>query len=218
MKPSRRSSGDVSGESLRLDRTLSLIAVFFNECKVGYQGCEGYRKSSDLLKLGLCVQDLMSRGHIDPARTNFLDLGCADGRVNIMMSYFVRTSTGIEINPDFIDEYPVRQGALRVQLEKSGLILPPDNIVLLPGSSLDTAMNDRMEQETGICFEDVDLFYTYITLHDVFAEKIALEAGPGALYLVYGFSKVLPSYPGLELLLPDVGGQGIAALYRKEGA
>ncbi|HYR02842.1 MAG TPA: hypothetical protein VES58_05815, partial [Syntrophobacteria bacterium] len=64
-------------------------------------------------------------------------------------------------------------------------------------------------------FSDMDLFYTYITLHDLFADKISREAKKGALYMIYGFSLILPRYDGLELLVPDLGGQGIVALYGK---
>jgi hypothetical protein len=80
---------------------------------------------------------------------------------------------------------------------------------------LDASVYRRIHQETGLWFEDMDLFYTYITLHDVFAEKICRDAADGALYLVYGFHRVLPSYPGLDVLIPDVGGQQIAALFVK---
>jgi hypothetical protein len=59
-------------------------------------------------------------------------------------------------------------------------------------------------------------FYTYITLHEVLAEKITPEAKPGALYLVYGFSRILPRYDHLEVMIPDLGSQGMAALYRKD--
>ena len=81
----------------RLSRTLALIGSFYDACKVGYQGNEGYRKSTDLCKFAECIRELLAEGFIDPNRTVFTDLGCADGRVNVMMSYFVRTSIGIEI-------------------------------------------------------------------------------------------------------------------------
>ena len=53
------------------------------------------------------------------------------------------------------------------------------------------------------------------TLHDVFAEKIAADGRPGSYFLVYGFNKILPRYDAFDLVLPDVGSQGIAALFRK---
>ena len=72
-----------------------------------------------------------------------------------------------------------------------------------------------MENKINVRFEQIDLFYTYITLHDLFGAKVAKEAKDKALYLVYGFSKILPRYQGLEILIPDVASQGIMALYGK---
>ena len=65
-------------------------------------------------------------------------------------------------------------------------------------------------------FNQIDLFYTYITLHDLFGAKIAAEAKSKALYLVYGFNKILPHYQGLKLLIPDLASQGIVALYGRD--
>ena len=96
----------------RLSRTLSLIGSFYEAHKVGYQGNEGYRKSTDLGKFAECIRELVSEGFIEPNRTVFTDLGCADGRVNVMMSYFVRTSIGIEIDSDILSEYEPRKKAL----------------------------------------------------------------------------------------------------------
>ncbi len=197
------------------ERLLDRIAAFYDTCKVGHQGGEGFRKSTDLFKLGRCLRALFGAGILDPAETIFADLGCADGRVNVLASYFVKASIGIEIDPDILAEYRPRRRALFRLLEKEGLAQPPENVHLFAGSSLDPALSDRMREEAGVGFEEVDLFYTYITLHDLFAERIAREAKEGALYLVYGFHQVLPRYEGLELLDPDVAGQRIAALFGK---
>ncbi len=203
-------------ESNRLKDSLSLIADFYDSCKYGCEGFEGYRKSTDLRKFIVCVEELRSLGFIDPEKTIFADLGCADGRVNVLMSYFVRKSIGIEIDAEILAEYSTRSAELGSLLREKGLKLPPENVFLYAGSSLDSDTYRRVSSETGARFDDVDLFYTYITLHDVFSEKIAEEARHGALYLVYGFNKVLPRYEGLKLVVPDVASQGIAALYAKE--
>lgn len=199
----------------RLEKILSLIADFYDGCKVGYEGFEGYRKSTDLMKLGKCVRELADLGYIEPRRTVFADLGCADGRVNILMSYFVRKSIGIEIDEEFLDEYPPRKKDILIRLEQAHLDLPPENIFLFRGDSLEASTYERIFLEVGVRFEEIDLFYTYITLHDLFGEKIATEAKEGALYLVYGFNKIIPRYEGLEVLIPDVASQGISTLYRK---
>lgn len=195
--------------------TLALIAAFFHGCRFGYEGVEGYRKSTDLHKFLSCIQHLETSALIDPQRTVFADLGCADGRVNILMSYFVRLSIGIELDPEILAESGPRKAQLCSRLEQAELALPPANIALFQGNSLDPETYSKIHAEVGVHFADIDLFYTYITLHDVFAEQIAAEAKPGALYLVYGFSRVLPRYRKLEVLAPDLGSQGIAALYRK---
>lgn len=215
MKPSKRSPGREGHDPGILSPTLSSIAAFYDECKVGYQGCEGYRKSTDLYKMVRCIQDLDSRALVDPRRTIFLDLGCADGRVNVLMSYFVKKSIGIEIDPEILAEYQPRSKDLRSRLREKGQIPWPNNVILFQGSSLDDAVHERVYSKTGVHVDEVDLFYTYITLHDLFAERIAQDAKPGALYLVYGFNRVLPRYAGLNVLIRDVGSQGIAALYGK---
>ena len=215
MKPSRSAWAPEPARDDRLTRTLALIGSYYDACKVGVQGHEGYRKSTDLEKLAACVRSLAAKGLIGPDRTVFTDLGCADGRVNVMMSYFVRRSIGIEIDPDILSEYEPRKKALLEQIGQANLEPPPENISLFRGSSLDASIYPHILEATGVRFGDMDLFYTYITLHDLFAGKIRRDAKDGALYLVYGFHRVLPSYPGLEVLIPDVAGQGIAALYVK---
>ncbi len=202
-------------DDVRLKQTVACIADYYNGCKIGYVGHEGYRKSTDLAKFGKCVDELVALGYIEPQHTTFLDLGCADGRVNVLMSYFVKRSVGIEIDPEILAEYRQRKKDLTLELQGENLLQLPDNIRLFQGNSLETATYDLIENSIGVRFDRIDLFYTYITLHDLFAAKIAEAAKTKALYLVYGFSKILPRYQGLELLIPDVASQGIVALYGK---
>jgi hypothetical protein len=199
-----------------VNQALSTIADYYDQCKVGYEGTEGYRKSTDLQKLTRCLQELTTLGLIDSKKSVFADLGCADGRVNVLASYFVRSSIGIEIDPDILDEFTLRKDTLFRGMQESELPLPPDNIALFHGSSLDEETYRRVKAETGFGFSDINVFYTYITLHDLFAEEIAAKATDGAIYVVYGFNKVLPRYDGLDLLIPDIAEQGIAALYTKK--
>ena len=199
----------------RLRKTVDLIARYYDSCKVGHVGHEGYRKSTDLMKFARCIDELVSLGFIDPKHTFFLDLGCADGRVNLLMSYFVKRSVGIEIDPEILAEYGQRKRELTLRLQHKDLLQPPDNISLFQGNSLEAATYQQIESTLNVRFEEIDLFYTYITLHDLFGAKIAEEAKPKSLYLVYGFSKILPRYQGLEILIPDVASQGIMALYGK---
>ena len=202
-------------DDVRLKQTVACIADYYNGCKVGYVGHEGYRKSTDLAKFGKCIDELVALGYIEPQHTTFLDLGCADGRVNVLMSYFVKSSLGIEIDPEILAEYRQRKKELTLELQRKNLLQPPDNISLFKGNSLETATYDLIENSIGVRFERIDLFYTYITLHDLFAAKIAEEGKQKALYLVYGFNRILPRYQGLKILIPDVASQGIVSLYGK---
>jgi SAM-dependent methyltransferase len=167
-----------------LIKTMKLASDYFDVRKVGCFCNTGYRKTTDISKLGACIEDLAGSGIIDPVRSVFMDLGCGDGRVNLLMGYFVRLSIGIEIDADILSEYEPKKDELLSVLRRKGAVLPPENIFLFPGSSLDTATFDEVRSRTGIDFSDVDLFYTYITLHDVFASTIAERGRSGACYLV----------------------------------
>ena len=202
-------------DNSRLSKTIDLIAIYYDGCKVGYVGHEGYRKSTDLVKFARCIDELVGLGLIDPNLALFLDLGCADGRVNVLMSYFVKLSVGIEIDPEILAEYNQRKEEVGDKLREANLIQPVDNITLFRGNSLEAATYEQIENTINLRFEEIDIFYTYITLHDLFGAKIAAEAKPKALYLVYGFNKILPRYQGLELLIPDLASQGIVTLYGK---
>ena len=202
-------------DNLRLSKTVDFIARYYDGCKVGYAGHEGYRKSTDLVKFARCIEELLRFDFIDSTSTLFLDLGCADGRVNVLMSYFVKLSIGLEIDPEILAEYNPKKEGLRYQLRKANLIQQKNNIALFQGNSLEAVAYKQIEREVNVRFDQIDLFYTYITLHDLFGAKIAAKAKSQALYLVYGFNKILPHYPGLKLLIPDLASQGIVALYGK---
>ncbi|MEN6440822.1 MAG: class I SAM-dependent methyltransferase [Syntrophobacter sp.] len=207
----------VSEGSEALEKTVRLISAYFDACKVGCTGTKGFRKTTDLSNLSACLTHLAALGFLNAESTRFVDLGCGDGRVNLLMSYFVKISVGIEIDGEILSEFEQRRADLLPILSREGGTLPPDNIFLFHGSSLDRRTFEEVERGTGLHIEEVDLFYTYITLHDVFAELIAQRGRPGALYLVYGFNRVLPRYESFELVVPDLGSRGIAALFRKTG-
>jgi hypothetical protein len=161
----------------RLSKTVDFIARYYDRYKVGYVGHEGYRKSTDLVKFARCIDELVSLG--------LIDLGCADGRVNVLMSYFVKLSVGMEIDPQILAEYNPRKEELGYKLRRANLIQPINNIVLFEGNSLEASSFKQIESTVNVRFDQIDLFYTYITLHDLFGAKIAAEAKPKALYLVY---------------------------------
>ncbi|RJR41131.1 MAG: hypothetical protein C4576_18565 [Desulfobacteraceae bacterium] len=209
-------------ESERLPRklvseTLSSISFFFDQKKVGDSGFLGFRRSTDLSKLCSCLRPMIEQGFLIPGRSTFLDLGCADGRVNVLLSYLVRLSAGVELNEWILEEYdPLRSDLERSLLQKR-LPTPPDNIFLFHGDSMDEILHETIRARTGIGFEEFDLFYTYLIMMEEFAELIAKRAKSGALFMVYGLDAILPRFEGFRLLTPQRAMEGILAIYRKEG-
>ncbi|MEM5785981.1 MAG: hypothetical protein AAGU11_01605 [Syntrophobacteraceae bacterium] len=203
-----------SGDN-RLEATIRLISAYFDSCKVGCAGNSGFRKTTDLSKFSACLGELAALGIVNADKTVFADLGCGDGRVNLLAGYYMKLSIGIEIDPEILAEYGPRRADVHSIIEREGGIAPRNNIMLFQGSSLNSRTFEKVREKAGVAIGEVDLFYTYITLHDVFAELIAEHGRPGAYFLVYGFSKVLPRYDNFDLVIPDVGSQGIAALFRK---
>ncbi len=103
-----------------LHRTIELTANYFDARKVGCFGNTGYRKTTDLAKFCACIEDLTDSGIIRPQSTVFTDLGCGDGRVNLLMSYFVRLSIGLEIDSEILSEYGPRKNELISLLRSEG--------------------------------------------------------------------------------------------------
>ena len=198
-----------------LRKTLYRVARFYDERKVGDVGPLGFRRSTDLMRLMACLERLLDERIIDPDQTRFLDLGCADGRVNVFLSYLVKSSVGIELDEWTLDEYAPLRSKLDGVLNNEGLLSPPENMSLFNGDSTDTAVHETIAQQTGVGFDEFDLFYTYLIMHEEFAELIAERAKTGAVFMVYGFNRILPKYQGLQLLKHLSPMEGILALYRK---
>jgi len=195
-------------------RTLLAVARFYDQRKVGDVGSLGFRRSSDLTKLVACLAWMLEQHLLIPRSSSFLDLGCADGRVNVLLSYLVKRSVGIEIDEWTLDEYqPLRKG-LDSALSDEGLPPPPANISLYLGDSTNESLHQRIARETGLGLEDFDLFYTYLTMQKEFAELISRKARTGAVFMVYGLATILPRFPGLRLMTPTPL-EGILALYEK---
>ncbi len=191
------------------------ITDFFDSRKIGNIGPLGFRRSSDLEKLLSGIEELQKNKILKPSALNFLDMGCGDGRVNILLSYIANKSIGIELDEWTLDDYYPLKEKLDNELNELNLPLPPDNIHLFEGDSLDPGLHDRVFLKTGVSIENIDLFYTYLTMHEEIAELITQRAKQGALFIVYGLEKIMPRYNGLELLTPDKPLEGILAVYRK---
>jgi tRNA(Ile2) C34 agmatinyltransferase TiaS len=79
---------------------------------------------------------------------------------------------------------------------------------------MDGSLHEKIRGETGAALEEFDLFYTYLTMQEEFAELISERAKPGAVFMVYGLNDILPRFPGFRLLSQKPL-EGIVALYRK---
>ena len=198
-----------------LKKSLLRVAQFYGQRKVGDVGPLGFRRSTDLMKLLACLDRLLDEKIINPDATKFLDLGCADGRVNVFLSYLVKISVGIELDEWTLEEYDPLKSKLKVVLKEEGFLSPPENICLFHGDSTDRRVHQKIDQETGVGLEDFDLFYTYLVMHEEFAELLAERAKRGSVFMVYGLQKILPSYHGLRLFDQISPMEGILVLYQK---
>ena len=200
----------------RLKKTLTTVVQFYDHRKVGDIGPMGFRRSTDMMTLMVCLDRLMDEKIINPGETVFLDLGCADGRVNVFLSYLVKMSVGIELDEWTLEEYGPLITRLGEVLKDDSFLPHPENIFLFHGDAMDELVYRRITKETGLRFEDFDLYYTYLVMHEEFAELIAEKGKKGSIFLVYGLQKILPKYKGFRLLEDMSPLEGILAIYQKE--
>lgn len=198
-----------------LRNTLLKVAQFYDQRKVTHKGYLGFRQCSDLKRLVHCIEHLIHHSLLIPQQSLFLDMGCADGRVNVLLSYLVKQSVGIEVHDWILEEYAPLKEALERALRQNHLQSPPHNISLIHGDTLNTAVHETLTERTGVRLEEFDLFYTYLTMHEEFAQLIAQKAKKGAVFMIYGLQRVLPKLDGLQLLTPGELIEGIIALYQK---
>ena len=107
------------------------------------------------MKLKECIDGLLERKILNPGKSLFLDMGCGDGRVNVLFSYLVRKSIGIEMDEWTLDEYIPLRRDLETCLKSEGLPLPPDNISLFHGDSTDDSLHEKMSREAGVAFQEM---------------------------------------------------------------
>ena len=197
-------------------KSLKKVAEFFDDRQVGDVGPLGFRRSTNLTTLLACTERLVAEKIINPGRSAFLDLGCADGRVNLLFSYLMRFSVGVELDEWTLDEYGPLRTELMETLKKEKIPFPDGNIHLFHGDATDETVHDRIAGETGLGLSDFDLFYTYLMMHEEFALMLAEKAKKGSIYMVYGLHKIMPRYEGFRLIKDLSPMEGVLALYEKE--
>lgn len=127
-----------------------------------------------------------------------------------------KISVGIEMDEWTLEEYGPLKAELEQILNQDGLLSPRENSFFYRGDSSDERVHERISRETGIRFEEFDLFYTYLVMHQEFARLIAEKEKKGAIFMVYGLHRILPQYEGLSLLGQISPLEGIPVLYQKD--
>lgn len=196
--------------------SLKKLAEFFDARQVGDVGPLGFRRSTNLTTLLACAEHLINENIIKPDRSTFLDLGCADGRVNLFFSFLMRLSVGIELDEWTLDEYDPLRKELLGTLKGVGMTPPNENVYLFHGDATDEAVHEQIFLETGLELSEFDFFYTYLIMHEEFAQMLAQKAKKGAIYMVYGLHRIMPRYPGFRLMKELSPMEGVLALYEKE--
>jgi SAM-dependent methyltransferase len=196
-------------------RELHAVADFYDQRLVGDLGPLGFRRTTELGRLLACMPALVAAGILDPGRLRFLDLGCGDGRVNVLMSYLAEVSVGVELEDWTLDEYASLREQLDASLESKRLCAVPPNIHLFCGDATDWTTHGAIRRATGIAFGEIDIFYTFLTAHEEFSTLIAAHGKPACTFLVYGMDRIFPRYEGLDFIesLSPLG--GVLAVYRK---
>jgi hypothetical protein len=197
----------------RLAATLDFLCGFCDRRKAGQAGPDGFRRSTDLGTLLPGLMRLAEAGVLDAQRTNFLELGCADGRVNLLVGYLVKSSVGVELEDWILEEYEPLRRELEVELTNRDLLPLPGNVSLFLGDSIERDVYGRIRERTGLALEDFNVFYTYLWMQAEYAKMIFERARPGAVLLVYGPDRLRSDLEGLRL--DDELSSSNLAVYRK---
>ena len=199
----------------RLAAALDFVCDFFDRRKAGEAGPDGFRRSTDLGTLRPGLERLAAAGILSADRTNFLELGCADGRVNLLVGYLVKSSVGIELEDWILEEHERIRAELEVGLTEKDLLPLTGNLSLFLGDAAGDEVYERIRARTGLAFEDFDVFYTYLWMQTEYARMIAERAEPGAVLLVYGPDRLRSGLEGLRLVEELSSTKDRLAVYRK---
>lgn len=195
---------------------LAEAARFYDARLKGGVGPFGTNRSTVLGRLLPCLDSLVQRKMLIPGKSRFLDMGCGDGRVNVLCSYLTEISVGVELDDFTLDDSVPLRDELQAILDDQGLSRIPDNIHLFCGDSTSESIHRAIRAKVGLDLEDFDVFYTYLNSHEVFAELVAERGKPGSVYLVYGMNRVFPRYEGLKLIETVSPLEDVLAVYQKQ--
>jgi SAM-dependent methyltransferase len=199
----------------RIHPELREVARFYDARQVGSSGPLGFRRTSELGKLLACLPSLAQAGLLIPDQSRFLDLGCGDGRVNVLFSYLTEVSAGVEQDQWTLDEYLPLKRELDARQDDLKLTRPPGNIRLFCGDSTSQPVHDAIRESVGLELSDFDLFYAFVAGPDPLAELVATRGKPGSVYLVYSMNRIFPRYPGLRLVEDLSPLNDVLAVYQK---
>ena len=144
---------------------------------------------------------LVDRNIIDPT-VPFLDAGCGDGRIVALASSMGIPAWGVESDEELIaiaKQNLINLHSLEVIKNTPAFIIQGD------------FCNNTTYQTLGTSFSDFGTIYNYDNNYDLLAQKIAGEANPNAIYVLYSGDESTESFSGLvlieELILCDGSGR-----------
>ena len=165
------------------------------------------------------LTQLIERGIIDPTKP-FLDAGCSDGRIVALASSLGIPAWGIESDEELVamaKQNLINLHSLEVIKETPAFIVHGD------------FCSDATYTTLGTPFSNFHTIYNYDNNYDHLAKKIAEDANPDTVYVLYSGDESSEIFSGLnlihELVLDDQSGrpnmdleltQAYIRIYQKE--
>ena len=141
----------------------------------------------------------------------FLDAGSGDGRVCAVASLLGLQSYGIEYNDQITDD-----SLENIEHLKSKGIFKEEN-VSAPKIVQGDLLEDSSYEKLGIKFEDIDIFFNFVTYHQELSEQISKRSPSGTRLILHSPCPMSFEPEGLELVLeiPLTGIYQVMYIYRK---
>jgi hypothetical protein len=144
--------------------------------------------SSDLLELDLALRQVL-RSSLISRRKWFCDAGAGDGRViALVAAKYNIPSIGAEFNSFLCRVAKKNIGQLRGVTGSTPAIVAEGNFA-----------DDGTYAKAGVRFEDIGIFFNFVTGENLLAKKIATQSPDGTVLLLYGPKKVKKNLHGLKL-------------------